>query len=74
MSISELRLALIDKIMHMEESSLLSIEKVINDDSTDWWDMMSKEEQEEIEEGLAQADRGEHIPHSEVMKRFDKWK
>ncbi len=43
-------------------------------EETDWWDDLSKEEQEEIDEGLKQADQGQLIDHSEVMKTFDKWR
>jgi len=41
---------------------------------TDWWDMISAEEKSEIEEGLAQADKGELIPHEEVMAKYQKWR
>jgi len=33
----------------------------------DWWNEISDEEKAEIEEGIAQADRGELIPHDEIM-------
>ncbi|MEN8249776.1 MAG: hypothetical protein ABFS32_12655 [Bacteroidota bacterium] len=36
--------------------------------STDWWDEISDAEKTAIEEGIAEADRGELIPHEEVMK------
>jgi len=39
----------------------------------DWWDEISAEERAEIEEGLAQADRGEVVPHEEVMAKYKKW-
>jgi len=39
----------------------------------DWWDMVSSEEKVEIEEGLAQADRGEVISHNQVMDKYKKW-
>jgi len=39
----------------------------------DWWDEISAEERSEIEEGLAQADRGELVPHKEVMAKYQKW-
>jgi len=39
----------------------------------DWWDKISTEERQEISEGLAQANRGEVIPHREVMAKFKKW-
>lgn len=40
----------------------------------DWWDQLSKEEREEIEEGLSHADRGEVVPHEEVMAKYKKWR
>ncbi|WP_162340438.1 hypothetical protein [Cyclobacterium salsum] len=39
----------------------------------DWWDGISAEERSEIEEGLAQADRGEVVPHEEAMEKYKKW-
>jgi len=39
----------------------------------DWWDRISEREQSEIEEGLAQADRGEVNSHAEVMAKYKKW-
>ncbi len=39
----------------------------------DWWDEISGEERAEIEEGLAQADREELVPHKEVMEKYQKW-
>lgn len=39
----------------------------------DWWDIISDEERAEIEQGLAEADRGEVIPHEEVMAKYKKW-
>lgn len=40
---------------------------------TNGWDEISPEEKAEIEEGLAQADRGEVVPHEEVMAKYKKW-
>jgi hypothetical protein len=40
----------------------------------DWWDEISIDEKSEIEEGLAQADRGEVVPHKDVMAKYDKWR
>jgi predicted transcriptional regulator len=39
----------------------------------DWWDQISLDEKAEIEEGLAQANRGEVVPHKEVMANYKKW-
>lgn len=40
----------------------------------DWWDQIGKEEKAEIEEGLAQADKGEVVSHKEVMAKYKKWR
>ena len=39
----------------------------------DWWNTISAEERAEILEGIAQADKGEVIPHEEVMEKYKKW-
>jgi predicted transcriptional regulator len=40
----------------------------------DWWDQISSEEKAEIEEGLAQADAGEVLPHESVMAKYQQWR
>jgi hypothetical protein len=40
----------------------------------DWFENLSKEEKEEIETGLIQAENNEVIEHEEVMKVFLKYK
>lgn len=45
-----------------------------NEQEKDWWDQLSSEEKAEIEEGLAQADRGELTSHKEVMAKYKKWR
>ena len=39
----------------------------------DWWDAISEEERAEIEDGLAQSDRDESVPHEQVMAKYKKW-
>ena len=39
----------------------------------DWWNTISAEERADISEGIAQADKGEVIPHEEVMEKYKKW-
>ena len=41
---------------------------------SDWWDNINADEKSEIEEGLAQADNGEVVPHEEVMAKYQKWR
>lgn len=43
---------------------------------TDWWDELSPEDRAAIEEGCVQAERGETIPHEQViadMRRKHGW-
>ena len=47
--------------------------KVIYNKKSDWWDEISEDERRSIEQGLAEADRGELIPHEEVMAQYKKW-
>ncbi|HEY4198484.1 MAG TPA: hypothetical protein VGM63_23250, partial [Mucilaginibacter sp.] len=45
-----------------------------NDQQMDWWDQIDADEKSEIEEGLAQADKGEVFTHEEVMAKYQKWR
>ncbi len=39
----------------------------------DWWDTISEYERQGILQGLAESDAGLGKPHSEVMKKYEKW-
>lgn len=43
------------------------------DMENDWFDELSEEQQQDVIEGLEQADNGKTIPHEEVVKSFEKW-
>ncbi|MEQ6118361.1 hypothetical protein [Reichenbachiella sp. MALMAid0571] len=69
-----------EKLRLIEWLAGLNDAKVLNEfialkqtKEADWWDEISTEERLEIEEGLAQADRGELVPHKEVMAKYQKW-
>jgi len=40
----------------------------------DWWDTITDDERAEIEQGIAEADRGEILSHEEVMSKYQKWR
>jgi predicted transcriptional regulator len=75
MDIVELRTDLHNMIDKISDSNVLNAVKTLlsGKAETDWWDTISDEEKAEIEQGLAEADRGEVIPHEEVMKKYEKW-
>ena len=69
------KLNLIKWLTDVEEPSV--IERFIalkNEQQQDWWDAITEDERAEIDEGLAQADRGEIFSHEEVMAKYEKWR
>jgi hypothetical protein len=43
------------------------------DKDSDWWPEISKEHQAAVKEAIAEADKGEVIPHQEMVKKYRKW-
>jgi len=70
MNLQAKKLELVQMILNTEKPSVLAKVEAIfkKEKGADWWDEISDAEKEAIEEGLAEADRGELIPHEEVMK------
>jgi len=75
MDIQAEKLKLINWLTDVTEPSVIKrFIELKNDEAADWWDQISEEERAEIEEGLAEADRGEVLSHEEVMSKYDKWR
>ena len=74
MSTSELKSNLYKLIDSINDSKTLqSIYTLISNKrvtETDFWDELSDKQKAEIEEAIAELDRGEGIPHEQVMKEF----
>ena len=70
MNIQAKKLKLVQMIINTDKPALLKrVEEVfMKETAVDWWDEISEAERESIEKGLAEADRGDLIPHEEVMK------
>ncbi len=66
----------IQQLENVDEKLLTQLEKLIasNKKEDDWFLNLSKEEQEEIEEGIKEADNDELEEHESVMKVFNKWR
>lgn len=77
MDVIELRADLHNMIDKISDHNILNAVKTLLSGKTakqaDWWDTISEEERTEIEQGLAEADHGELIPHEEVMAKYKKW-
>ena len=74
MSTAELKSNLFKLIDSINDSKTLqSIYTLIKNkgvSEVDFWDELSDEQKAEIEESIAELDRGEGIPHEEVMARI----
>jgi len=70
MNLQAKKLELVQYILNTEKPSVLEkVEAVFKKEKAeDWWDEISEAEKEAIEKGIAEADRGELIPHEEVMR------
>ena len=77
MDVKELRTDLHNMIDKITDSNVLNEVKTLLAGKTipqsDWWESLSENEREEIEQGLAEIERGEVISHEEVMAKYKKW-
>jgi len=68
------KLNILHAIMSTSDDILImDVKEFLSDRKADWFDELSDEQQKDVLEGLAEADRGETVPHSEVVKLFGKW-
>ncbi|MFW5890222.1 MAG: hypothetical protein ACOCTO_02385 [Marinilabiliaceae bacterium] len=65
--------SLIDKV---EDATILNAIRAILSKEVreeDFWDELPLSVQESVKRGMEQANRGETRPHSDVMKKYEKW-
>lgn len=75
MNIQAEKLNLIKWLAGVNEPSIIKRFIALKEEQqVDWWDEIDAEERTEIEEGLVQADRGEVVPHEEVMSKYQQWR
>jgi len=74
MNIETTKLELMHLLLQTQKESILKkLKSVFEEEQVDWWNEMSKNEQEDINTGLKQANKGEYIANETVMRRFEKW-
>jgi predicted transcriptional regulator len=56
-----------------DEGLIMDVKALLANRKDDWFDQLSEEQQKDILDGLAQADRGETVTNNEVVKLFGKW-
>jgi predicted transcriptional regulator len=55
------------------EKELRMIYSLFEIGGKDWWEQTSKEHRKAIKEAINEADKGEIIPHTEMIKKYSKW-
>ena len=74
MSIATIKLDLAKKIIETEDKEIINYIKAIFEGQSDnWFEELPAKVKDSVERGLAQSERGEGRPHSEVMKKYKKW-
>jgi len=67
------KLNILQTIMNItDEGLIMDVKAFLSDRKKDWFDELSEEQQKDVLEGIAEADKGDTLPHSEVVKMFGK--
>ena len=68
------KLALIQWLTSLNDVSMIDkIMELKQEEKKDWWNEISDEEKESIEKRLSDAESGKLTPHSEIIKKYEKW-
>lgn len=68
------KIELIQWLSTLEDKTI--IEKLVKfrqQETKDWWNSTSREEQKSIEKGISDAENGNIKPHSTARKLYEKW-
>ncbi len=70
MDLQAKKLELVQLILNTDRPSLLEkVSQLLKQEKeADWWDELPISVQKDIDEAIAEANKGETIPHEEVMK------
>lgn len=61
---------IIEKLIQTQDDAILNqVKELLGITDNDWWHVISEAEKAAVQKGLDQLDRGEGIPHEEVMKK-----
>lgn len=68
------KIELIQWLSTLEDKSI--IDKLVRfkrEETKDWWDSISIDEQQSVEKGISDAEQGKLTPHSTARKLYEKW-
>ncbi len=68
------RTDLVNWLMSLEDMEIINkISELKKAEHQDWWQNLTKAEQDSIDLGISDADQGKIKPHSEAKKVYGKW-
>jgi predicted transcriptional regulator len=70
MNIENRKINLINWISSIQEEDILDEMEKIQRKKADWWNTISKEDKDAINEGLEQLDKGEFLTRSQVRNKI----
>lgn len=70
MNLETRKINLINWISSIQEEDILNKVEKIQQERTDWCDMLSDEDKKAINEGLYQLDKGEYLTRSQVRSNI----
>jgi predicted transcriptional regulator len=69
------KLELIRMLLKTDSETILKkVKAAFKEKEQDFWDELNEEQKAAIERAIKQADKGELIPHEQVMKKIGKWR
>ncbi len=57
-----------------QKQTVLTVVKTFAREKSDWWEGISREQQQATDESLKQMNSGKIISHADAMKKYTKWK
>jgi len=68
------KIELIQWLSTLEDKDIIEkLMKFRQQETKDWWNSVSDEEQKSIEKGIADAEKGNLKPHATARKLYEKW-
>ena len=73
MSIETRKLKVIHWLSELKDETILAKIERLKPSKKDWWEEITDQEKDEIQEGLSQADKDEVKTTEEVLAKYRKW-
>jgi len=61
------------RLSDQQKEAVLSVVKTFAAERKDWWDEISKEQQDAIDKSLAEMKAGKVVSQDEALKKHKKW-